>query len=95
MMKNAKKLEEREAYFKTVIFIVSKDINKAFEGRVDGYISEIISGKDGFGYDNIFIPKSFINDKKTYADIGLSKNEISHRRCAINNLSGSNANSSW
>ena len=86
MMKDIKNIEERQAYFKTIIFLVSNSINIAFEGKVDGYISEKVSGNRGFGYDSIFIPKKYILDNKTYADIGEEKNEISHRRIAINNL---------
>ena len=86
IMKDTKEIEERAAYFKTIIFLVSNNINIAFEGKVDGYISEKVSGNQGFGYDSIFIPKKYILDNKTYADIGEEKNEISHRRIAINNL---------
>ena len=86
IMKDVVELDKRKAYFKTIIFLISDNINKAFEGRVLGYISDKISGNEGFGYDSIFIPESFIKDKKTYADIGNIKNEISHRRLAINNL---------
>ena len=86
MMKGVSDIEDRKAYFKTIIFLVSDDINKAFEGKVDGYISDKVSGNKGFGYDSIFIPKIYIKDKKTYADIGNEKNEISHRRLAINSL---------
>ena len=86
MMKSAKELSERKAYFKTIIFLVSKNVYKAFEGRVDGYISYEISGVEGFGYDSIFIPNKYLSDKKTYADIGKEKNDISHRRHAINYL---------
>ena len=86
IMKDVKEIDEREAFFKTIVFLVSNNTNIAFEGKVDGYISEKVSGNQGFGYDSIFIPKKHILDKKTYADIGEEKNEISHRRIAINNL---------
>ena len=86
MMKNALDIEERKAYFKTIIFLVSDNTYKVFEGKVDGYISKKISGNAGFGYDSIFIPKKYIIENLTYADIGEIKNEISHRRLAINNL---------
>lgn len=86
MMKDVNNVEDRKAYFKTIIFIYSDNINKAFEGRVDGYISESVSGNSGFGYDNIFIPSKYKYEKKTYADLGDEKNEISHRRLAINKM---------
>ena len=75
-----------ESLFKTIIFVYSDSISKAFEGKVDGYISDSISGNGGFGYDNIFIPIKYKDTKKTYADIGDEKNDISHRRLAINKM---------
>ena len=46
-------------------------------GKVDGYISNESKGKNGFGYDPIFIPK----DKKvTFGEMKSSeKNKIDHR----------------
>ena len=86
MMKGINNIEARKAYFKTIIFVYSDSISKAFEGKVDGYISDSISGNGGFGYDNIFIPIKYKDTKKTYADIGDEKNDISHRRLAINKM---------
>ena len=46
-------------------------------GKVDGYISTKPKGKNGFGYDPIFIPK---NKRKTFGEISSSrKYKIDHR----------------
>jgi len=46
-------------------------------GKVEGYISVTPKGKNGFGYDPIFIPK---NKKKTFGEMGSSqKYKIDHR----------------
>ena len=46
-------------------------------GKVEGYISEKPKGKNGFGYDPIFIPK---NKKKTFGEMSsLQKYKIDHR----------------
>ena len=46
-------------------------------GKVEGYISNEPRGKNGFGYDPIFIPK---NKKKTFGEmIPLQKYKIDHR----------------
>lgn len=85
LLKEVKDINDRKAYFKTIIFLISDNVCKAFEGRVDGYISDKISGDHGFGYDSIFIPSEYINEKLTYADIE-DKNKISHRYKAIEKL---------
>ena len=46
-------------------------------GKVEGYISEKPKGKNGFGYDPIFIPK---NKKKTFSEMSPSqKYRLDHR----------------
>ena len=47
------------------------------EGKIDGYISNKPKGKNGFGYDPIFIPK---NKRKTFGEMKSSqKYKIDHR----------------
>lgn len=51
-----------------------------FEGKVKGKISKKVRGKNGFGWDPVFIPESC---KKTFAEMPLEeKNKISHRYIA-------------
>ena len=53
-------------------------------GKVEGYISNEPRGKNGFGYDPIFIPK---NKKKTFGEIKPSqKYKIDHRYFAFKKI---------
>ena len=53
-------------------------------GKVEGYISNEPKGKNGFGYDPIFIPK---NKKKTFGEIKSSeKYKIDHRFTAFKKI---------
>ena len=48
-----------------------------FYGEIKGKLADSISGKEGFGYDPIFIPDGF---NQTFAQINeITKNSISHR----------------
>ena len=53
-------------------------------GKVEGYISNEPKGKNGFGYDPIFIPK---NKKKTFGEIkSTEKYKIDHRFIAFKKI---------
>jgi XTP/dITP diphosphohydrolase len=53
-------------------------------GKVEGYISVNPKGKNGFGYDPIFIPK---NRRKTFAEMSsLQKYQIDHRFVAFKKI---------
>jgi len=53
-------------------------------GKVEGHISEKPKGKNGFGYDPIFIPK---NRRKTFGEMSsLQKYKIDHRFIAFNKI---------
>ena len=53
-------------------------------GKVEGYISEKPKGKNGFGYDPIFIPK---NKRKTFSEMSsLQKYKIDHRFIAFKKI---------
>ena len=53
-------------------------------GKVEGYISEKPKGKNGFGYDPIFIPK---NKRKTFGEMSSSqKYKIDHRFVAFQKI---------
>ena len=53
-------------------------------GRINGTVSLVPKGTNGFGYDPIFIPE---NNIKTFAEMKLEeKNIISHRKIAITKL---------
>ena len=53
-------------------------------GKVEGYISTKSKGKNGFGYDPIFIPK---NRRKTFSEMSLvQKYKIDHRFVAFKKI---------
>jgi len=57
-------------------YLVSKEIINSF-GKVEGFISPVIKGKNGFGYDPIFIP---FGKKITFGEMRASqKYKIDHR----------------
>lgn len=75
----------RKAVFKTVICLVFSNEKYFFEGKVYGSIASKRMGKQGFGYDPIFIPNGF---NKTFSQMSMDeKNKISHRAIAVEKLS--------
>ena len=53
-------------------------------GKIEGYISIEPKGKNGFGYDSIFIPK---NKRKTFGEMNLlQKYKIDHRSNAFKKI---------
>ena len=75
-------LDNRNAIFVTVMAIAEPSgLVDVVEGRLEGKISETVSGTDGFGYDPVFIVPEL---GKTLAEIKLEeKNQISHRGRAL------------
>ena len=71
-------VKNRKAYFLAVIAYFDGKKVHTFVGRVDGEISEEIRGDKGFGYNPVFL----FGDK-TFAEMGEKKNEVSHRRRAL------------
>lgn len=77
-------VENRRAQFRTVICLIIGDGEYLFEGVVKGTIAKTFSGKEGFGYDPIFIPDGY---DKTFAEMTMDeKNKISHRGIAVRRL---------
>jgi XTP/dITP diphosphohydrolase len=74
----------RNARFRTVIALISGGMEFLFEGVVEGRIINEKRGKEGFGYDPVFIPEE---KEKTFAEMPLDeKNLISHRARAFKKL---------
>ena len=68
---------DRRADFRTVICLMENGQPRYFEGRVDGVILTERYGKEGFGYDPVFMPDRFA---VSFAEMPLEvKNQISHR----------------
>ena len=77
-------VKERTARFRTVISLIINGVEHQFEGRVEGRIATEKHGKEGFGYDPIFIPEGY---DKSFAELGEDvKNQISHRARAVKKL---------
>lgn len=74
--------ENRHAKFSTVIaFCPNAEEEHLFRGEVDGIIAREPHGKNGFGYDPIFIPEG---GSKSFAEMTADeKNTISHRGRAM------------
>ena len=77
--------ELRDARFVcSIYFIYAEDDEYYVRGEVCGYIGDRPIGKNGFGYDPIFM----LNDDESMATIGEEeKNKISHRAMAFKKLS--------
>lgn len=76
--------KNRNARFRTVIALIINGETHYFEGTVSGVIIDEKRGKNGFGYDPIFIPDGY---QKTFAEIDeKEKNRISHRAKATEKL---------
>ncbi|MCV6630661.1 MAG: non-canonical purine NTP diphosphatase [Flavobacteriaceae bacterium] len=76
--------QDRTAQFRTAIALRLSDQKKLFEGIVKGSIANKMEGKNGFGYDPIFIPEKY---EKSFGLLDASiKNKISHRARAIHKL---------
>ena len=73
---------KRQARFICIIAIARPDGRaRTVTGICKGKISMEVRGKQGFGYDPVFIPCGY---KKTFAELGLKiKNRISHRAKAL------------
>ena len=83
LLDELKGVTNRDAYFISLLCLVTNDNTYTFEGRLNGRIGYDFVGNNGFGYDSLFI----IEDGRTLAELSLEeKNEISHRGQAIDKL---------
>lgn len=81
---NLKNIENREAQFKTIVCLIQNGERHLFEGICKGTIIAKRKGKQGFGYDSVFIPDGA---SLTFAEMDLEeKNRYSHRKKATEKL---------
>ena len=82
LLKELDGVENRRARFVCAIAIAfNGEVLEVFEGEVTGTITLAPRGKDGFGYDPVFLPDGY---DKTFAELtGEEKNQISHRANAF------------
>jgi len=84
LLLNLKDKTNRKANFKTVICLNLNGEQHLFTGIINGKIIEEKIGKNGFGYDPIFIADGF---SKTFAELAIEeKSTISHRGIAVKKL---------
>ena len=78
-------VEDRRARFRTVVALIEADgTARTFEGLCRGTIPAAPRGSGGFGYDPLFQPEGH---DQTFAEMPAdAKNEISHRRRALDAL---------
>lgn len=89
---NSKKILEqlkgnknRKARFRCVLYFAIEGVHLQAEGICEGHIAEEARGKNGFGFDDIFIPDQ--GGGKTFAEMTKEeKNAFSHRKLAVDHL---------
>ncbi len=75
---------DRRARFRTVLCLILEGKEYFFEGVCEGEIINKRRGREGFGYDPVFIPEGSV---KTFAEMSMEeKNRFSHRRKAVDKL---------
>ena len=76
--------EKRTARFRCVIALVKVQSPQLFDGSCEGRIGFAPRGKNGFGYDPLFMPVGF---EQSFAELGEDmKNKLSHRAKALEKL---------
>lgn len=75
-------VENRRAFFISVIALSYGRGIEVFEGRVQGTIAREVRG-EGWGFDPIFIPNG---SNKTYGELGDEKDRFSHRGASCRKL---------
>ena len=77
---------ERFAFFRTIISLIMNGVEYQFEGICEGRITNAHCGRNGFGYDPVFIPNGA---EKTFAEMDLAEKAVfSHRKKAVAKLIG-------
>ena len=77
-------LSNRTARFRCVVCLILQGKEHFFEGRIEGIITDERKGRDGFGYDPVFLPAGHL---QTFAEMpAYLKNGISHRGRAVSKM---------
>lgn len=77
--------QDRSAYFECCLALASPEgLKKISTGTCEGEIITEERGRNGFGYDSLFLKH---DSRQTFAEVDeLTKNKISHRRKAFEKL---------
>ena len=83
-MKDLKEIDHSAFFECTLVLANPEGIVKTVTGTCHGTIIDSEKGRNGFGYDSIFVKNDY---DKTFAEIGEDiKNRVSHRRKAIDKI---------
>ena len=81
LWKNLQDKSNKKARFVTILTFFYQAQFYQFEGEVQGNIIMEKKGKNGFGYDPIFVPEGY---SQTFAEMSLEeKNQLAHRAKAL------------
>jgi XTP/dITP diphosphohydrolase len=84
LLLNLQSHTNRTARFKTVISLLVKGKEQLFEGICEGKILDFKRGRNGFGYDPVFIPDG---SQQTFAEMTMEQKSLfSHRKKAMEKL---------
>jgi XTP/dITP diphosphohydrolase len=84
LLQNLIPYQNKNARFRTVISLILNDKEFLFEGICPGIIIHDRRGRNGFGYDPVFIPEG---SSKTFAEMSMEeKSMFSHRKKAMEQL---------
>ena len=84
LLKKKNKLNSKARFVCALSICYFDKIISSVIGKIEGYISKDIRGKNGFGYDPIFIPKK---RKQTFGEMKFSnKCKIDHRSIAFKKI---------
>jgi XTP/dITP diphosphohydrolase len=84
LLQNLSGKTDRSARFRTVISLLWNGREYLFEGICEGTITYERAGRNGFGYDPVFLP---IGTNRTFAEMDMNeKNAVSHRKKAADKL---------
>lgn len=85
LLKGLNGVDDRRARFRTVVALIAPNApTRTFEGVCEGIITTEPRGEGGFGYDPLFLPEGY---DQTFAEMPpATKNEVSHRRKALDAL---------
>lgn len=89
LLRELEGVSDRSARFVSALCIIDEKGSEHYvEGECRGKILEAFRGKEGFGYDPLFVPEGH---EKTFAEMSLEeKQSLSHRGRAIENLKAAN-----
>lgn len=84
LLQKLERQSNRKARFRAVISLILSGKEYQFEGICEGHISEEEKGREGFGYDPVFIPDG---STRSFAEMSMEeKNRYNHRQKAMTKM---------